>query len=99
MLESKIERDACRKIYQMFGITNVKFTPTKSTGYPDRILWVPGGKPLFIEFKRPGEDLKPKQKYIAKELRKLGYNVVACDSVFSAVASVYKILHKRKKIA
>ena len=99
MLESKIERDACRKIYQMFGITSVKFTPTKSTGYPDRIFWVPGGKPLFIEFKRPGEDLRPKQKHIAKELRKLGYNVVACDSVFGAVANVHKLLHKRKKIA
>ena len=73
--ESKIERAACRLIWTHLGIKGSKLVTPGDTGYPDRIFWVPGGKPVMIEFKRPGELPTPKQLYIHNQLRALGYTV------------------------
>jgi len=94
MQESKIEQAACRKILQRYGIKSIKLTPSQSTGYPDRLFFMPGGRPLFIEFKRPGEQLRPKQRYIMRQLQKLGYNVHVCDSDQDAIKVVRNCIAK-----
>jgi hypothetical protein len=86
--EAQIEQIACSRILNKFGITSVKLTPTQSTGYPDRIFWLPGGKPLMIEFKRPGEKLRAKQEHVIGQLRTLGYDVKICVSPKQAVDTV-----------
>ena len=89
MLESSIERNTCKRVEDELGIRNLKLNVRGQTGWPDRMFLIPGGKPLFIEFKRPGEDLEPKQNYVAQVLRRLGYNVEKHDNeerAFNAVA-------------
>ena len=88
MKESKIERDACRLVMQNLGIKGSKLVTPGDTGFPDRIFWIPGGRPLMIEFKRPGEEPSPKQEYIHGQLRQLGYKVEVHDNAIRAFQAV-----------
>ena len=58
----------CRKI----GVKAPKFEKAEK-GAPDRIVLIPGGKPLFFEFKAPGANASPHQIEWMKMLRRLGY--------------------------
>jgi hypothetical protein len=84
MKESKIEQDACDLVMKHLGIKGSKLVTPGDTGYPDRIFWIPGGRPLMIEFKRPGEAPSPKQEYIHGQLRQLGYQVEVHDNAIRA---------------
>jgi len=86
--ESKIERKACELVKQHLGIIGSKLVVPGDTGFPDRIFWIPGGKPLLIEFKRPGEEPKPKQLHNHQQLRKLGYRVEVHDNELRALQAV-----------
>ena len=88
MRESKIERDAVDLVWKHLGIVGSKLVTPGDTGYPDRIFWLPGGKPLLIEFKRPGEEPEPKQEYIHAQLRKLGYQVEVHDNAIRAFQAI-----------
>lgn len=88
-LESNIERAACARIVKELRVHSVKFNTLGSdTGYPDRIFWLPGGKPVLIEFKRPGGKISPKQQYQIDRLKKLGYIVEVCYSEEEAYKKV-----------
>ena len=88
ILESKIERKAVDLVWQHLGIVGSKLVTPGDTGYPDRIFWIPGGRPLLIEFKRPDEEAKPKQEHIHDQLRKLGYQVEVHDNAIRAFQAV-----------
>jgi hypothetical protein len=60
------------------GMTVVKFSPLGSSGWPDRIFMY-RGQTMFIEFKRPGEKLRPLQIKRASELREQGFVCLKCD--------------------
>lgn len=92
MSESKIEKKAVGLIWEHLGIENSKLVTPGNTGYPDRIIWVPGGKPLLIEFKRPGEVLNPRQRYIHDKLKILGYRIEIHDDAVLAFSSVISTL-------
>lgn len=83
-LETKIELQACDLIFGNLGIGSLKVNVRGNTGWPDRIFWVPGGKPLIIEFKTPDGELSPKQIYHIDRLKKDGYNVEVCDDAIDA---------------
>ena len=83
-LETKIELQACDLIFGNLGVGSLKLNVKANTGWPDRIFWVPGGKPLIIEFKTPDGELSPKQKYHIERLKKDGYNVEVCDDAIDA---------------
>jgi|SRR6267378_11218 len=83
-LEIDIEEEACTKALDL-GVTNVKMKFAGVVGYPDRQFFIPGGRPLFIEFKRPGEPLRAGQKIIIRRLRYYGYQVEICDTVNEAI--------------
>lgn len=55
------------------------------TGIPDDLFLIPGGRPVFIEFKDPYGQSTPKQLYWRKRLRKLGYKVYVCRSKQKAI--------------
>ncbi len=78
-LESRIERAVCKRALSEMGIDNIKLAPAGKNGFPDRMFFIPGGRPLLIEFKKPGEDARPLQKGRARILGDLGYNVEICD--------------------
>lgn len=86
-LEIDIEEKACELALDI-GVTNVKMKAAGVNGYPDRLFFIPGGRPLFIEFKRPGLPLDPLQVIIINRLRYYGYHVEVCDSVEEALAFI-----------
>lgn len=53
----------------------------QASGLPDYIIWLRGGRPILIEFKRPGGKPTPLQLTTHKQLKELGYEVYVIDSV------------------
>ena len=90
-LESKIEQKVCRDALRM-GVRNLKLNVTGQTGWPDRMFLIPGGRALFIEFKRPGSQVRPKQEYIHQVLRHLGYHVEIHDDPVRALQAIRQAL-------
>ena len=88
MIESKIEQKAVDLVWKWLGIEGEKLKIIGNTGYPDRIFWMPGGIPLMIEFKAPGEKPRPKQLEVHKKLINLGYKVEVHDNEFDAFQAV-----------
>ena len=82
--EAAIERSFVKKCPYL----TMKMGGPNDRGKPDRIVLIPGGKPLFIEFKRPGEKPTPLQEYVHAELRKLGYDVETHTDAHQALRSV-----------
>jgi len=80
MLEKALERKACNIIKTLGGLA-LKFSPTSSRGYPDRVILLDNAHLFFVEFKKRG--LKPTklQKLRATSLRERGYSVYFCDSI------------------
>lgn len=95
-LESSVEQEACDLIYDNLGVENSKLKVLGDNGFPDRVFWLPGGKPFLIEFKRPGEKARPKQLYIHNKLRNLGYQVEVHDNAIDAFEAVIKALESTR---
>jgi hypothetical protein len=93
VLEKTIENAVTRKALEL-GVVSVKFTPAGQRGYPDRLFFIPGGRPLFIEFKRPGEKLDPLQQHRINLLKELGYEVETHDNASDAIDAVERAVHR-----
>lgn len=57
-----------------------KFVSPGLRGVPDRIVFMPSGKCVFVEVKAPGEKPTPQQLRRHEELRALGFQVWVLDS-------------------
>ena len=79
MLESKIERNLRLKV-KAIGGKAYKFSSPGNNGVPDRIV-ICNGKCYFVELKKPGEDLTPRQKVVRKHFKKLGFEVYKIDQL------------------
>ena len=79
MLESQIERYFCKEIKKLGGWA-LKFTPSGTRGWPDRLVLFPGGRAVFAELKAPGEKPSPLQRKRARELWGLGFGAIFIDS-------------------
>ena len=73
MTESQIERAACRALWQMGWLT-----PKQNgfVGIPDRLMIGPRGQLFWVEFKKPGGQLRPAQIRMIEKLRALGQTVL-----------------------
>lgn len=91
-LESDVEGKGCKLLLTHLGLKSSKLKILGENGYPDRIVWLPGGKPLFIEYKRPGEAPRPKQEEVHNNLRKLGYYVEVIEDAIEALEVTIRIL-------
>jgi hypothetical protein len=78
--ESRIEKRLKNEIEKIGGKA-LKFVSPGVSGVPDRIVLLPHGKLIFVELKAPGEKLRALQKYRAKELKNLGFDVRTIDTV------------------
>lgn len=69
----------------------LKFTPPGWTGAPDRLVLLPGGVSVFVEFKVYGEHPRPLQEQRHKELRALGFPVwvISLDAECEAFIETY----------
>jgi hypothetical protein len=73
-LERSIENAVLRQT-KKHGVVSRKMNGFGFNSWPDRMFLVPGGKPLFVEYKRPGKRATPLQARLHAQLNKLGYAV------------------------
>ena len=86
--EVSIEKWVVNQARGVYGVDSIKLYGVAYGGWPDRIFLVPGGRPLFIEFKRPGEEPDERQKEIHRRLRAAGYVVEVHDNRDAALLSI-----------
>lgn len=86
---------ACRRNAKREGGHLIKFLPWITTGFPDRILLLPGAWIVFIEFKAPKKGLRPRQAYWRRILEGLGfrYAVVRTVEQFEWLLTQWKESH------
>lgn len=61
-------------------------------GFPDRTVLCPGGRVMFIEFKRKGKKLAGNQSLIKLTLERLGFTYCMCDTLDEAKEALDKFL-------
>jgi hypothetical protein len=74
ILEKDIE-GASVKYARFLGYICLKVSPMGSRGWPDHLFINIHGVHIYIEFKRPGEPLKPLQEHRKKQLEERGCHV------------------------
>ena len=79
-LEKEVEKEVVAWWTKRGGL-QIKLNILGRRGWPDRIFFPVGGKPVLIEFKRVNEDARALQAYVHGELRARGYVVYVCDRV------------------
>jgi hypothetical protein len=67
-------------IKEMRGLC-LKLVAVSWFGFPDRTILLQGGRIYFIELKSKGKTPKPRQKYVHKILRSLGFRVDWIDNL------------------
>ena len=77
--EKSIEAYLVRKTRAAGGLC-LKFTSHVDTGYPDRLLLLPGGKTAWVEVKSKGRKPRRLQSLRMRELSGLGFSVHVADS-------------------
>lgn len=96
MYETEIEGKVAERALRELSIFSIKLRVAQERGYPDRIFLIPGGRPLFIEFKRSGKTAQPYQLMIHKRLRHAGYQIEVHDDIEEALAAIRKALDARR---
>jgi hypothetical protein len=90
--ESKVERLACSMARAWLLVVSKLRDPT---GIMDHVFWVPGGRPLLVEFKDPeGKTAKGRAKlqaFYRKTLSEQGYRTAVITTLeeFSALMKEY----------
>jgi len=79
-LEKTIEGYLVKRVKEAGGVAPKWVSPGMS-GVPDRIVFLPQGRIIFVELKRPGERPTPLQDRIIGMLRGLGADVRVVDSM------------------
>ena len=85
--ERQIEKRLVAKAKAMNGLA-LKWVAPSFAGVPDRIVFFPGGRVVFVELKRPGGKLRPIQERVIGLLRGLGADVRVIDSM-EAVDAIF----------
>ena len=70
------------------GVISLKLALRYDAAWPDRLFLIPGGRPLFIEFKREGDDLRVLQEHRRATLKTLSYDVESHDTREGAVRAI-----------
>lgn len=80
MLEKKVEQRLVQRAKDNGGLA-IKWVAPSMSGVPDRIVFLPGGRVIFVELKAPGRMPTPLQMRIHDMLLKLGADVRVVDSL------------------
>lgn len=94
MLERDIERPFALSVAKMGGLC-VKQQMVGIAGFPDRLVLMPSGIGLFIEFKAPHGRLSERQKVVIQKLKKSGHRV----EVVSSQTQAESLLEELRKYA
>lgn len=79
-LEVANEKWAVNYAWNTYGVEAIKQKFVDRAGEPDRLFLFHNGYPLWIEFKREGEPLRPLQEHRVNELRGWGFKVETSDN-------------------
>ena len=90
-LEKQIEKRFLKSMKRL-GIPTIKLTGQYGTGWPDRLILIPGGRPVFIEFKAEGKEPTDRQHHRIDQLKTLGYDATWFDNAEEALAYVERNL-------
>lgn len=94
-LEKEIEARLHKRIKARKGLC-LKWVCPSSSGVPDRICLLPGGRIVFVETKRPkGSRVAELQKYWARVLKGLGFQHYFIFT-FEAVEELMEVIDKWK---
>ena len=74
LLESEIEAKLVKGVKALGGMALKWVSPGKN-GVPDRIVFLPGGRVIFVELKADDGNLRPTQRVMQKKLKDLGVDV------------------------
>ena len=96
MKESTIET-RLRKAVERAGGRCLKWVSPGHTGVPDRIILMPGGRVYFAETKAPGEKERPRQEYVQRKLRALGFEVFSSVDGDEQIAEIVAALEADKE--
>ena len=91
-LEKDEEDDFVQRAAVEYGCLSYKFKIDGISGIPDRIVICPGGRILFLEFKRGNNQPSDQQKRIQREWRKKGHIVEFVWSADEAMNLLRKVL-------
>ncbi len=80
LLEKEIEKRVC-EYAQSKGWLTYKFTSPARHAVPDRMFIAPGGRVIFVEFKREGQKPTVPQEREHARLRAQGVAVYVVDNV------------------
>lgn len=83
--EAPIEEWVVAEAESTLGLTSIKLNLRGNRAWPDRLFFVPGGRPVLIEFKRPGDVPRPLQAHRHEQLRRWGYDVISTDDRDAAI--------------
>ena len=87
VLEKTIENKFV-KIAKDRGCKCLKINGLGQRSWPDRLVLIPNGGLVMIEFKKPGGKLTPGQEQLHEELLEMGHEVHVCYSVEEALELV-----------
>lgn len=88
-LEKVIERklrDGVKKLGD--GAQCLKFESPGTSGVPDRIILLPGGRVVFVELKQVGKRERMRQTYVQNQMRRLGFTVFSTVSTPEQVQAI-----------
>ena len=77
--EKSIERYLVGKVREMGGEC-LKFSSMIQTGFPDRVVLLPGGGTVWVELKSRGRKPTPLQEQRLRWLRENGHRAYVADS-------------------
>lgn len=87
-LEKDVEAAFVRGLKKR-GLRSVKLNVQGQRGWHDRLVLLPGGRPVFMELKRPGATLTGTQPEIHAFVTALGgYRQHVCDDAVQALAII-----------
>lgn len=83
-MQAKVsEKDLERRFVEMvtrYGGIAYKMQNVYQSGFPDRVVFMPGGGVYFVEFKSGGGTMSRMQVYVREKLTRMGYRYYVVDS-------------------
>lgn len=93
MLEKAVEDHLVKLVKKQGGLA-IKIIPVSMSGFPDRIVLLPGAKFFLVELKRPGQKPRKLQKAIHGILARLDFSVYTLDTKEAVAAAVKEMVGK-----